>query len=158
MIICTRPAHRMIIAQGWPIRMIICKRPAHPDNHLRKAGQSRWSFAKGRPIGMINCKTQAHPDDHWGEGTEGGEGGKGEEGGEERRKRRKVGKLPRTGRDRIEGSIRGHRRPWKVGRNWGLRDVSGLTSSCLLFLLNRNLYKVGSQLVFRHLLKNTSLS
>ena len=146
MIICTRPAHRMIIAQGRPIQIIICERPANLDDHLQKAGLSVWSIAKHRPIQMIIGVTR-------GEGTEGGE-----EGGEERRKRRKVGKLPRTGRDRIEGSIRGHRRPWKVGRNWGLRDVSGLTSSCLLFLLNRNLYKVGSQLVFRHLLKNTSLS
>ena len=46
----------------------------HPDDHMQKASQSRWSFAKGqpiqmiickrRPIWMINCKRPVDLDDH----------------------------------------------------------------------------------------------
>ena len=44
--------------------MIICKRLDPPDDHLQKAGSSRWSFARGRILWMIICKWPDPPDDH----------------------------------------------------------------------------------------------
>ena len=51
---------------GWKekIWMIIYKRLANPDDHLKKARPSGWSFAKGQPIRMIICKRPVHQVDH----------------------------------------------------------------------------------------------
>ena len=115
--------------RGW--QMIICKRPAPPDDHLKEAGHSGWSFAKGRSFRMIICKRLVPPDDHLQEAgpsgwsfarvqplqnnnnNPGDNGSPGWQGWWDRRRRRKSRRKNWRGRDGIKLSTRGPRGPNK---------------------------------------------
>ena len=128
MIICKRPVplnnhlqeagpNGWSFAKGRSLQVIICKRLVHPNNHLQSAGPSRWTFARGRSMLMIIYKRPVHPDDHlqevgpseWLRRRR-----KRRRKRQRRRRRRRKRKIVADGRDGIEGSIRGPRRPKKI--------------------------------------------